>query len=259
MLIFLDETFREAINSAGEKIQFGALCGVGIPINVYSRVANAVFKLKLATMGKEYAEEKEIKGKKLLSPRTLKLRERMPDQPQKNIQFVCEILNILKRNKLPVFGCVCWDADMRQFACRDDKVLDLTFKAVCERINMYMKREMPQKKAIIVFDNRDMGTDERNARAVTSYMVRSGAGRGMRSSILEIPMFAISQAYNVGLQLADLVTTIVGIHAEGHDLAEDLYKQLHSQFYTWKDNYGNMMSSLRWIDPHKVSPRRQKK
>lgn len=259
MLVFLDETFREATTPSGEKIPFGALCGVGIPINTYSRVANAVFKLKLDTMGKEYAEEKELKGKKLLSPRTLRLKEQNPRQTQINIRFIGELLNILKRNKLPIFGCVCWDADMRQFTCRDEKVLDITFKAVCERINMYMKREMPDRKAIIVFDNRDIGTDERNAKAMTSYMVRSGAGRGMRSSILEVPLFAISQAYNVGLQLADIVTTIIGIHAEGNYQIEELYNQIHGQLYSWKDNYGRGMSSLRWLDPHKVSPKRQKK
>ena len=259
MLVFMDETFRDAITPNGDSIPFGALCGVGIPINAYSRVANAVFKLKLNTMGKEYAEEKEMKGKKLLSPRILRLKEENPEQPQTNIRFVSELLNILKKNKLPVFGCVCWDADMRKFSCRDDKVLDITFKAVCERINMYMKRECPDRKAIIVFDNRDMGTDERNAKAMTSYMVRSGAGRGMRSSILEVPLFAISQAYNVGLQLADIVTTIIGIHAEGNNKVEDLYNQIHEQLYSWKDNYGRGMSSLRWLDPHKVSPKRQKK
>ena len=42
----MDETFRFAENENGQKIPFGALCGVGIPIASYSRIANAIFRLK---------------------------------------------------------------------------------------------------------------------------------------------------------------------------------------------------------------------
>ena len=257
MLIFLDKTFRVRLDKNGREIPFGALCGVGIPIESYSKIANAVFKLKLETMGKEYAEDKEIKGKKLLNNRTFRLMEANPEEPQKNIQFVSDLIDVLRRNKLPVFGCVCYDQQHRDFTCENDALLDSTFKSLCERINMYMKREHQDKKAILVFDNRDSGTDERNARAVTNFLVRSGNGRTMRSSILEVPMFAISQANNVGLQLADLVTTIIGIYATGESGVSDLYNQLHRQFYSWKDNYGRAMSTLRWIDPQRLCPRRQ--
>ncbi len=257
MLIFLDETFRTRTDKEGREIPFGALCGVGIPIAVYSKIANAVFKLKLTTMGKEYAEDKEIKGKKLLNNRTFRLQATNPESPQINLQFVSSIIDILRRNKIPVFGCVCYDQKYRDFTCEQDNLLDITFKSLCERINMYMKREHKDKKAVIVFDNRDSGTDERNARAVTNFLVRSQSGHTMRSSILEVPMFAISQANNVGLQLADLVTTIIGIYATGESGIAAIYSQLHSLFYTWKDNYGRAMSTLRWIDPQKLCPRKQ--
>ena len=257
MLIFLDETFRTRLDKNGNEIPFGALCGVGIPIETYSKIANAVFCLKLDTMGKEYAESKEMKGKKLLNNRIFRLMEANPDTPQKNIRFVKDIIEILHRNKLPIFGCVCYDQQFRDFSCENDSLLDITFKSLCERINMYMKREHKDRKAIIVFDNRDVGTDERNARAVTNFLVRSSRGRAMRSSILEIPMFAISQANNVGLQLADLVTTIIGIYATGEPGISDIYNLLHRRFYTWQDNYGRPMSTLRWIDPQKICPKRQ--
>lgn len=257
MLIFLDETFRTRKDKNGNDIPFGALCGVGIPIETYSKIANIIFKLKLNVMGREYAEEKELKGKKLLSPRTFRLMEENPDVPQKNINFIKEIIEVLHRNKLPVFGCVCYDQKHKGFTCENDELLDSTFRSLCERINMYMKREQMNKKAIIVFDNRDNGTDERNARAVTNFLVRSKSGHSMRSSILEIPMFAISQANNVGLQLADIVTTIIGIYASGEHGVSEIYSSLHRQFYTWKDNYGKPMSTLRWIDPQKLCPPRQ--
>lgn len=257
MLIFLDETFRSRTDKNGNDIQFGALCGIGIPIQKYAKIANSIFKIKLNTMGREYAEEKELKGKRLLNNRIFRLMKDNPENNQINITFIKEIINVLHRNKLPIFGCVCYDQQHKGFKCENAELLDSTFKSLCERINMYMKREQMDKKAIIVFDNRDNGTDERNARAMTNFLVRSKSGYSMRSSILEVPMFAISQANNVGLQLADIVTTIIGIYASGEQGITEIYDMLHRQFYTWKDNYGKIMSTLRWIDPQKLCPRRQ--
>ena len=253
MLIFIDETFRKAQTKKGGEVDFGALCGVGIPIEIYTKIATAVFKAKLNALGKDYAEKSELKGKKLLSPRTFRRLKQHPEEETKNLNFVETLVRILERNKLPVFGCVCFDQEAYKFTSDKDTALAGTFKSLCERINMYMKREHPNQKAIIVFDSRDEGTNERNARAVTNYLVRSKTGNNMRSSLLEIPLFAISQADNIGLQLADIVTTIIGLYAAGEPGIKELYAHLHRLFYTWKDNYGRAMSTLRWIDPQKLS------
>lgn len=62
MLIFLDETFRE-LDRGGEKHKFGAMCGVAIPIGDYTKIANTIYKLKLQHLGKDYADNSELKGK----------------------------------------------------------------------------------------------------------------------------------------------------------------------------------------------------
>lgn len=254
MLIFIDETFRQCTGKKGEAVEFGALCGVGIPIQAYSRIATAVFKLKLQYFGREYAENHEMKGKKLLSNRTFRLKEENPNTPQNNLEFVSAVLDILQANKLPVLGCVCFDQKTCKFTSDNDTALANTFKSLCERINMYMKREHPEQKAVIVFDDRDSGTNARNSRAMTNYFVRSKNGNSMRSSILEVPLFAISQVNNIGLELADLVTTIIGVYACGEHGIAELYSKLHRRIYKWQDNYGRPMSTLRWIDPQKLSP-----
>lgn len=254
MLIFIDETFRKCVGAKGEEVDFGALCGVGIPLDAYSRIATAVYKLKLHHMGREYADNHEIKGKKLLANGILRHQNQNPNDCHKNIDFVAAVLNVIQTNKLPVFGCVCFDQRNCRFTSENATALANTFKSLCERINMYMKRECPTQRAVIVFDNRDSGINERNARAMTNYFVRSKSGNSMRSSILEVPLFAISQANNIGLELADLVTTIIGIHASGDVRIGELYEMLHRRFYTWKDNYGNPMSTLRWLDPQKLGP-----
>ncbi len=256
MLVFIDETFRKFQTRQGETVDFGALCGVGIPISDYAKIANAVFKLKLQCGGREYAEQCEIKGKELISPRIFRLLETEPSKVEKKIEFVKGILNILAVNKLTVFGCVCFDQRFYKFTSANDTALANTFKSLSERINMFMKREHHDKKAVIVFDNRDTGTNERNARAMTNYFVRSRNGNNMRSSILEVPLFAISQANNIGLELADLVTTIIGLYAAGEPGVMDIYNILHKRIYTWKDNMGRKMSTLRWLDPQRLSGNR---
>lgn len=253
MLVFIDETFRKFQTRQGEMVDFGALCGVGIPIGDYARIANAVFKIKLECGGKEYAEQHEIKGKELISPRIFRLLESEPSKVQKKIDFVMRVLNILQTNKLTVFGCVCFDQRTYKFTSDSDTALANTFKSLSERINMFMKREHHDRKAVIVFDNRDSGTNERNARAMTNYFVRSRMGNTMRSSILEVPLFSISQANNIGLELADLVTTIIGLYAAGEPRVKEIYNILHKRIYTWKDNMGRKMSTLRWIDPQRLS------
>lgn len=157
------------------------------------------------------------------------------------------------KHKLPIFGCVCFDQATQSFSCKDSTSLDATYKSLCERINVYMKREHYGRKAIVILDSRDDGTNERNAKAITNFLVRSTYGGQMRSSILEIPMFAISQAHNIGVQLADLVTTIIGRYVAGEENTYYLYERLKSCFYCWKDNSGRVNTTLRWIDPNRVS------
>lgn len=245
MLIFLDETFRE-LNRDGEKHKFGAMCGVAIPIADYTKIANAVYNMKLQHLGKDYADNSELKGKDLLSKFAFKQHAMRPEGST-NIKLVESILQFLKKSKITAFGCVCFDQSMQSFSCKDTRVLDATFKSLCERINIYMKREHYEKKAIIIIDNRDDGTNGRNAEAITNFLVKSAPGSQMRSSILEIPMFAISQAKNIGIQLADIVTTIIGLRVTEFPEIMPLYSQLEDCFYSWKDNAGRTHTTLRWM------------
>lgn len=75
MLIFLDETFREQVDGES-KIAFGAMCGIGIGIGEYTRIANEIHKLKLEFMGKDYADNSELKGKDLISAASFKIEKK---------------------------------------------------------------------------------------------------------------------------------------------------------------------------------------
>lgn len=252
MLIFMDETFRDYTELNGSCGKFGALCGVAIPVSLYGRLADDVFRLKLNMMGKEYAEESEIKGKNLLSNRSLK-DDRTAEQKNK-VDFVFELLKLMKKRKLVAFGNVCFNQSGMAFVNGDKNHLDDTFKDFCKRVDIFMKKEHKDQKAIIVSDGRQHGTDKNNSTAITRFLVKTSVGRSMRSSILDVPFFAISQADNVGIQLADLITTIIGRYAQmnssgvHNEEVQRLFDALN--FYSWQEKPGLWLSTLRW---HKKS------
>ena len=102
MLIFLDETFRE-LDRGGEKHKFGAMCGVAIPIGDYTKIANTIYKLKLQHLGKDYADNSELKGKNLLSRTSFKQHEMYPEGST-NVKLIESILQFLKKSKIRYLG-----------------------------------------------------------------------------------------------------------------------------------------------------------
>lgn len=80
-------------------------------------------------------------------------------------------------------------------------------------------------------DNRDHTTHEANARAITNFFVKSPVGRGF-DSLLRIPLFAVSQGHNYGLQLADLVTTIVALRFQGQREFDPLWDLVKEMLFT---------------------------
>lgn len=81
-----------------------------------------------------------------------------------------------------------------------------------------MKIYHPDEKALLVFDDRGYGINQKNAAAMTRFFQR-GAGRERFTSVLQTPFFGISQTHNVGLQLADIVATVIGLRFQGsHDI-----------------------------------------
>ena len=81
---------------------------------------------------------------------------------------------------------------------------------------MWMKIHHHNEKALLVFDDRDYGINKKNAEAITNFFQRSSFGLSM-DAILQTPFFAISQSQNIGLQLADLVTTVIGMRFQSHE------------------------------------------
>lgn len=191
-----------------------------------------VFQLKLKHFGHEFASENEIKGKELLKNRVFK---KLADgNKTANLYLAEDLLQYIAFKKLYVFGCVCFEEGIQKFKCADVTALDNTFKYIFERVDMFMKIEHPNQLAKLVFDDRDYGTNSPNATAITNFFIRSPRGLAL-NSILKTPFFAISQAQNVGLQLADFVTTIIGLRFESCQHIQPYFELLKPCIYNYMD------------------------
>jgi len=237
MLIFFDETFRDSLSYPGATL--GALCGIAIPEKQLHRVADDVFKLKLKHFGSDFAKDGEIKGKELLKNYIFKLAKR--EGSSKNLQLAIDLLQYIRAKRLMVFGCVCFEKGMQKFQCEDVRALDCTFRYVFERVDMDMKIKYPDRMAKLVFDDRDYGINQKNSTAITNFFQRSSWGLSL-DSIVKTPFFAISQSQNIGLQLADFVTTIIGLRFSSHPEAAPYFNTLKDCFFTYQDGRHSVSS-----------------
>lgn len=242
MLIFFDESFRNT--STNPVRTTGTLCGIAIPENSLHDVVKDVYQLKYNHLGEEYAKEKEIKGKDLFKNYVFKLEEQ--GIKSKNLSLAEDILDYIISKQLIVFGCVSFEQDSQVFKCQNVKSLDKTFVYLFERIDIYMKREKPNSLAKIIFDDRGYTINSQNSEAITNFFVRSPQGLAM-DNILKVPLFAISEAQNIGVQLADFVTSIISLRFTGEKRIDRHWKKLKTCFYKWQHNSEIKNTSLKII------------
>jgi len=226
MLFFFDETFRESVR--GHRLS--ALCGIAIPEDLLSQITTDVYMMKYSSFGEQFAKERELKAKTLFKPRSFHNQRAGKGSPY--LTFVLDMLRYIKRQKIVTFGVVCFDVEMITFSCNDPYDLDRTYKALFEQIDGYMSREFPNRKAKLVFDDVGYGANNSRATAITNFFNRTSVGRGY-DTIIRTPFFAISQAHNVGLQLADMMTGIVGMRFQGKREIMPYWRLLHDMLYTY--------------------------
>jgi Protein of unknown function (DUF3800) len=217
MLVFLDETFR--VNTrTGRK--FGVLAGLAIPEDIFSSFQQGIYDLRRPYHGEVLKEDDEIKGNELLRATTFRVRQAKGYSHHWNLTE--ELLQYARFKRLKVFGVVCFRDGLTTFVCDDETRLDPTFRYLFERIDRYMKLDFPGVAAKLIFDNRLHRIHEANARAITNFFVRSQIGLGY-DSIIRVPFFAVSQGHNYGLQIADLLATVIGLKFQGHPDIDPLW------------------------------------
>ena len=190
----------------------------------------------------EIARKMEIKGIEIFKNFAFKLEQR--GIKSKNLSFASDVLDYISFKKLYVLGCVCFEEELHNFKCEDVRALDKTFVFLFERVDVLMKREFPDRFAKLIFDDRGFQINNTNSEAITNFFVRSPAGLAL-TSVIKTPLFAISQAHNIGLQLSDFVNYIIGSKFSGDVRLEPYWKKLKKSFYTWDGGTGFRGSSLK--------------
>jgi hypothetical protein len=250
VLVFLDESFRPHLRSGHE---FGVLAGIAIPEDQFHRVQRDVFQVRRPYHDLVLKPEDEIKGRELLGKATFKSLERKGFSYQWNLAQ--ELLQYAHKQSFKVFGVVCFRQQMKSFVCGDEFGLDATFRDLFERIDLYMKQTFPQRFAKLIFDDRDHRTNEANARAITNFFTLSNVGLGY-DSILKVPLFASSQGHNYGLQLADLVTTVIAMRFQGEQRINPLWQTVHRMLVTQVVG-SKKYSSLRVMRDHPAGAKKK--
>jgi hypothetical protein len=225
MLLFLDETFR-ANTRTGAK--FAALSGVGIPESIFPDFLEGFWSMRRPYHGEVLDPEEEVKGKVLLNRSVLDNREEKGHSAKWSMAE--DLLNDARKRGVRVFGVVTFDSRWTSLDCKDELALHESFKKLFTRVDRYMKLEHPGEFVKIVFDSRQDKENERNSRAITNFLVRSTLGISF-DSIVKVPFFGVSQAHNYGLQLADLVTTVIGLRFAGEERIKPLWRIVQHMLY----------------------------
>lgn len=242
MLIFFDESFRKS--ESDPDVTLGGLCGIGILERQLAVVSQDVYQLKYKHFGADFARDKEIKGKELLKNWAFRLEAR--GRQSHNLNFAKDLIDYIAAKHLPVFGCICFDKGMQKFQVDDVTALDRTFKFLFERVDTFMKRQYPSDMACLVFDDRDYGINHKNSTAITNFLQRSSAGLAM-DSIVRTPFFAISQAQNIGIQLADFVTAVISAQYAHNQHVAPYYERLKRAVPHWQSVEGHHIAGLKVI------------
>ncbi|OGV44363.1 MAG: hypothetical protein A2X48_08705 [Lentisphaerae bacterium GWF2_49_21] len=226
----------------------GTLCGIAIPEKEMGRVSEEVYRIKKKHFGVDFAKEMEIKGKDLFKNYVFRLAAKGIES--KNLNFSKDLIHYIRGKKLKIFGCVCFEKSIQRFECEDVRALDMTFRYLFERIDTFMKIEHSDSMAKLIFDDRDYGINRKNSEAITNFFLRTSKGSSM-DSIIKTPFFAISQSQNVGLQLADFVTTVIGLKYANETKIEPYYADLKKSVYSYYDENDRFISGIKVIHPRK--------
>ncbi|MBY0311634.1 MAG: DUF3800 domain-containing protein [Phycisphaerales bacterium] len=225
MLVFLDESFRKHRRTGAG---FSVIAGVAIPEDTFSVFQRDWFEVVRPYHGVVLKADHDVHGNELLGSTTMRVKEQ--GKYSAHWSLAEDLLNYSITRKFRVFGVVCFQDEYQSLICANDTRLDTTYMALLERVDLYMREKFPQRFVKLVFDDRGHSTNAKNGRATTNFLSRSTRGMGY-DSIIKTPFFGVSKANNYGLQLADLVTTVISCRFQGNETIYPLWLKAKHMFY----------------------------
>ncbi len=203
MLFFIDESWQL---SADKKHKAGVLCAIPIDSQNFNDFSVQLFNLKKKHLGFE-GGNLEIKGHKLLQRYYFKLEKKFQDKSVQ-LNLARDILSLCEKSGLKAFATVTFPKEELDLACANPNQLERPFFFLFERINQFMRENHTDMIAKLVFDDRDVKTNNRISASVSNFLHKSHVGKSF-DRILKVPLFAISKE-NAGIQMADICGYIIG-------------------------------------------------
>jgi hypothetical protein len=250
MLLFLDETFRRNDRTGA---QFAALCGIAVAEPVFPSFLDGVYRIRRPYHGSVLDAEDELKGKIILNRSVLDARDR--DGASTKWSMAEDLIHFAHRSRIKVFGVVTFDQASTTLVCDNPRALDQPFRKLFTRVDRYMKVEHPGVYVKVVFDSRQDTQNRKNSEAITNFLTRSTIG-GTYDSIVRVPFFGVSQAQNYGLQVADLVTTVIGLKFSGESRVDPLWHVIQRMLYrtTLGDRRISSLALIKQRDKQRDTP-----
>ncbi len=203
MLFFIDESWQL---SEDKKYKAGVLCAIPIDSQNFNDFSVQLFNLKKKHLGYENGNL-EIKGHRLLKRYYFKLEKKFPAESVQ-LNLARDILSLCEKSGLKAFATVTFPKKELDLACANPNQLERPFFFLFERINQFMREKHPDMIAKLVFDDRDVQTNNRISASVSNFLNKSQVGKTF-DRILKVPLFAISKE-NAGIQMADICGYIIG-------------------------------------------------
>lgn len=238
MLIFLDESFRTHRPSGNS---FGVLSDIAIPEDVYARFTRDFYSIVKPYHGTVLREDADVHGSDLLTNTTLRIKAE--GRHSGHWSLAEDLINYSTQQELRIFGVVCFRSDFQSFRCANERKLDMTFQYLFERVDVYMRDRFPRRLAKLIFDDRGRSTNEQNARAITGFFLRSNLGSSY-DTIIKSPFYGLAKTHCYGLQLADVVTTVIGLKFQGDRRIAPLWRTARKMLYATSVG-GRRQSSLK--------------
>ncbi|MGD9496409.1 MAG: DUF3800 domain-containing protein [Armatimonadota bacterium] len=191
MLFFVDESGHPHPNDNTHRPVLGA---VGIGIGDIRQLIQRTHALKRDVLeDEELAHECKYKANAILNQRTF-------ERERRKWEYVEGLFELAVN--FPVESCfVVMQKPSVPVLTREGR-LATHLRCLLRHINAYMESERPDKKALIVFDGQDPGSDLVRATSIANFLFRHEAGRTWQR-LVETPLFVDSRT-QPGIQIADL-------------------------------------------------------
>lgn len=221
MFFFVDESGHPHPNDSTARPVLGA---VGIRARDTRQLLQGVYALKRDILqDEEMAHECKYKANAILNQRTF-------ERERRKWEYV-ECLFELAVN-FPVESCFVVMQKPEVPVRTEDDHLATHVRNLLKHINVYMENEHPDRKAIVVFDGQDPGSDMIRATAIANFLFRHERGRTWQH-LVEAPMFVDSRT-QPGVQIADLFVSCVRQYHEckdGHAARSQEYERAIGRLY----------------------------